>query len=274
MQVDLPVLIVGQMEIIGGLIWSVARVAARFFSDQLALNFLFGGRVRAAHKTKFAVDKMVQRYAESIDSLNRAVMVSIAFVPIALFVAGSDVKLPLIDLSVKYRDWLRLCPAVSFGIQLFTLVAVCWFLLLRRGLSILQKEIGDVDYFGDVSNFMLKGIIGVLWIFVAIPAYLPSKWHLLWVLPLAVLFSVVLLSPFILCVHFVFLLYSLGDLLPAIIYSFLLVPSIGLAVILIGLSLVAGVQDHWFGAVHLSGLSVHSSASPPDASMTPDQRRQ
>jgi hypothetical protein len=56
----------------------------QIFSDRLTLDLLFGGKVGIYHKTKFAVEKFAERYADSIDLLNRAIMVSVAFVPIAL----------------------------------------------------------------------------------------------------------------------------------------------------------------------------------------------
>jgi hypothetical protein len=237
----------GPVRAVSGALLAGVRSATQEFLDKLAVNFLFGGSVKEAHKTKFAIDKIVQRHSESIISLNRAVVTSVAFVPIAILVTGSDVKIPMLDITVKFQDWLRLCPAISFGIQLFVLIAVFWFLILRNGLNILFREIGDVEYFGDISNFMLSGVTSILWIFIAIPAYLPNKLHLLWLLPFALLFILVLLSPSILCVYFVFELFRTGDLLFAIFYTLCLIPSIGLAVILIGLSLLAGFQD-WFEA--------------------------
>jgi hypothetical protein len=103
---------------------TVAWVAQHVFSDKLVLDFLFRGEIKPAHQTKFALEQIIKRYEESIDSLNRSIIVSKAFVPIALLLSGSDVKIPLIDVSVKYQDWLRLCPAISFGIQFFTLIAL------------------------------------------------------------------------------------------------------------------------------------------------------
>jgi hypothetical protein len=221
----------------------VVRPLLYIFSDRLALDFLFGGAVKSGHTTKFAVGKYVERYAESIDNLNRAIVVSVAFVPIALLPAATALKIPLIDLEVTRQNWLRVCPAISYGLQMFTLVSLSWFLLLRRGLDVLKKEIGEVEHFGDVSNTMLTGAVGSLWLFVAIFKHFPSKLHLLWFAPLGLLALLVVFSPSALCAYFVRELFVLADWVPAIVYSVLLIPSFALAVVLIGLSVVAAMRE-------------------------------
>jgi len=215
------------------------------FSNQLALDFLFGGKVDAGHKTKFAIERFVGRYAESIESLNRALIVSVAFVPIALLPVGETIKIPLVDVQVTNQNWLRVCPAISYGLQVFTLVALSWFLLMRRGLAILKSEVGQVDHFGDVSNVMLTGILGSLWMVLNVRKHFPSKLHLIWFLPLVVLFLAVILSPSILCAYFVWGLFVLKDFAPAFIYSAFLVPSIALSMVLIALSVVAALPETW-----------------------------
>ena len=202
----------------------LAWVLAHILSDKLVLDFLFKGAIKPAHQTKFALEKIIKRYEESIDSLNRSIIVSVAFVPIALLLSGSDVKIPLIDVSVKYQNWLRLCPAISFGIQFFTLIALSWFLILRRGLHLIEEKVGDVEYFGDVSDMMLKGVIGALWTFSLIPRFVPSRVHRMWLIPLLTIFLIVLLSPLVLCAHFVIRLFADGDTILACLYAFLLVP--------------------------------------------------
>lgn len=215
------------------------------FSNQLALDFLFGGRVDSGHRTKFAIEKFVGRYADSIESLNRALVVSVAFVPIALLPVGDTIRIPLIDVQISHQNWLRVCPAISYGLQVFTLVALSWFLLMRRGLAVLKGEVGAVDHFGDVSNVMLTGIVGSLWMVVAVRKHFPSRLHLIWFLPFALLLLTIILSPSILCAYFVRELFMLGDFAPALTYSVLLAPSMLLSIVLIALSVVAGLPETW-----------------------------
>lgn len=213
-------------------------------SDQLALDFLFGGKVGPNHTTKFAVEKFVGRYAESIDNLNRAIMLSVAFVPIALLsTAAGEIKIPLIDQQVTRHDWLRICPAISYGLQVFTLVGLCWFLLLRRGLALLQKSMEGVDHFGDVSNILLTGVMGSLWMFFSIPRHIPSRLHLLWLLPVGLVLLVAIFSPSVLCAYFVFELFAARDFVPAVAYSVFLLPSAALAMVLIGISIAASLSE-------------------------------
>ena len=212
-------------------------------SDRLALDFLFGGKVEAVHKTKFAVEKLVERYADSIVTLNRAIILSVAFVPIALLPSGDAVTLPLIDLAVTRQNWLRACPAISYGLQIFSLVALCSFLLLRRGLRVLKEEVGAVEHFGEVRNLMLTGVLGSLWMVISIRTHFPSRWHLVWFIPVGSLLISIMFSPSVLCAYFVTQLFILGDLVPAIMYSMLLLPSVALAFVLIGVSALGSMGE-------------------------------
>lgn len=229
------------------LVEKLTRQVLYVFSDKLALDFLFGGTVDSTHKTKFALEKFIERYAESITALNRAIILSVAFVPIALLTSADAMKIPFIDLDVTPEDWLLLSPAISYGLQVATLVALCWFLLLRRGLVVLRKEIGAVEHFGEVANLMLTGVLGSLWLVFSVRRHFPSKWHLLWFVPIGVLLFVVVFSPAILCVYFVTKLYLIDELVPAIIYSVFLIPSLGLAVVLVGVSALGSIPEVFSG---------------------------
>ena len=225
---------------------ALVQPIVQILSGTLIRDVLFGGKIDQYHKTKFAVEKFVARYAESIDNLNRALMFSVAFVPIALLPlpAAAGLKIPLIDLNVTNQNWLRVCPAISYGLQMFTLVALVWFLIMRRGLELLKKEFEGsqppVEYFGDVSNIMLTGVVGSLWMFAAIRKRIPSQLHLFWFIPLSVLAVLAILSPSILCGYFVHGLFASRDFVPALIYCVLLVPSVALSLVLMGLSVLAG----------------------------------
>jgi len=212
-------------------------------SDQLAMDFLFGGKIEHAQKTQFAVQKFVERYAQSIDALNRAIMLGIAFVPIALLSYAGAEKIPIIDLPVSRQDWLRVCPAISYGLQFFTLIALCWFFLLRRGLNLLKKELGDVDQLGDIGNLMLTGLLGHLWLLASILRRIPSRWHLLWFIPVALLLGLIVFSPAILCWYFITELFRLNDLTPALIYSVLLPPGIALALVLVAMAALESTRE-------------------------------
>jgi hypothetical protein len=225
------------------IISSVIQPVLNLFSDRLALDFLFGGKVQPFHKTEFAIQKFVDRYEQSINTLNHAIIISVAFVPLALLASGNTVKIPMIDLDVSRPNWLRVCPLISYGLQLFTLVALCWFLILRRGLAVLREEIGQVQHFGDVSNILLTGVLGSLWMFVSIRRHFPSKLHLIWFIPLIFTLVAVIVSPSVLCGYFVRELFVLGDVLPALVYLGLLIPSVALSLVLIGTSVIEGIRE-------------------------------
>jgi len=115
---------------------------------------------------------------------------------------------------------------------------------MRRGFDLLTEEFREaqppVEYFGDVSNIMLTGVVGSLWMFASIRKYIPSKLHLFWFIPLGFLVALAILSPAILCGYFMRGLFLSKDFVPALIYCVLLVPSVALALVLIALSVLAG----------------------------------
>jgi hypothetical protein len=221
----------------------IKRAFNYIVSDQISRDFLFGGELKESHKTKFALEKIVDRYSESIESLNKSITVNLLFIPIAIFLTGSDIKIPTLEISIKYYNWLRLIPAISLGIQFFALISLAWFLMLRRGLHVLGEEIKNVEYYGDVSNAMLKGVAGTLWILVTIPRQLPTRLHRIWLIPAVGVFIILLLSPSLLCLYFVGLLFYTGDFVSAIVYSILLLPAISLALVLIGISALTGITE-------------------------------
>jgi hypothetical protein len=212
-------------------------------NDQLVRDFLFGGTISPSHTTRFALEKFASRYEQSVETLNKALALSVAFVAIALLPSGESVKIPILDLEVSQRDWFRACPAISYGLQIFTLGSLCWFLLLRRGMTLLQAGVPQSADFGDVSNVLLSGTTAYVWMFFALPRHLPSRLHLIWMLPLIVVLGAAMLSPTFLCAYFVRHLYALHDFVPAITYSALLIPSLALAISLLGVSALAGVRE-------------------------------
>lgn len=230
-------------DVIVNMATSLVRPLLFIFSEKLALDFLFGGEVTSQHTTKFALEKFVVRYELAIKTLNRAIILSVAFIPFALVPYGNMVTIPIIDLEVSPQNWFRLCPAISYGLQLYTLVALCWFLLLRRGLAVLTDNADNTEDFGEVANIVLTGFVGSAWMILSVRRHLPSKLHLIWFIPLTLLLFIVLLSPSGLCAYFVIGLFETGDLWPAIVYSVMLLPSLTLAIVLAGICVVAGVRE-------------------------------
>lgn len=222
---------------------SLVRPVLLIFSEKLALDFLFSGKVTDQHTTKFALEKFMGRYEQAIKTLNRAIIFSVAFIPFALVPYGTTVTIPILDLEVSPQNWLRLCPAISYGLQFYTLLALCWFLLLRRGLTVLMDKADKTEDFGEVRNIVLTGFVGNVWMILSVHRYLPSKWHLIWFIPLTLLLLIVLLSPSGLCAYFVKGLFEAGDLWPAIVYFAMLFPSLGLAIVLAGISVITGVRE-------------------------------
>ena len=111
---------------------------------------------------------------------------------------------------------------------------------------------------------MLKGIIGALWTFALIPRFVPSRVHLMWLIPLLTLFLIVLLSPSVLCAHFVIRLFAEGDTILACLYAFLLVPGILLGLLMMGISVLAGTREPWWKQEKSAALPSRVLSSPTD----------
>lgn len=220
----------------------------KLLPDAMVKGILFGGEIQEPHKTEFAVSKLVERYKESIDAVNKAFLLNIAFVVLALFpflglVEGTSIKFPFLDISVSVSQWIKVCPLISYGLQLYTFVNLVWFLLLRRGLSMLKEDLGQEKYFGDVSNILLTGFVGILWLFGSIYYYFRSKLQYIWLLPVVVLVSLIAMSPTLLCGYFIIKLYSFRNTYLAIFYSLLFIPSFVLSLVLITIGGLLSLQQ-------------------------------
>lgn len=137
---------------------------------KIVLGLLFDEEITAKNRTKLAVEKLIERYASSIKAVNRAFAANILFIVLAVypFIAGladnSAITLPLVNVTVSVSTWLKVCPLISYGMQVYLAAMVIWFLLLRRALDLLNAEMKDEEYVGDVGNILLDGFIGVLWL--------------------------------------------------------------------------------------------------------------
>jgi len=69
---------------------------------------------------------------------------------------------------------------------------------------------------------------------------------MIWLIPLLFIFLTVLLSPSVLCTHFVIRLFDEGDIIFACLYALLLVPGILLGLLMMGISVLAGTREPWW----------------------------
>jgi hypothetical protein len=58
----------------------------------------------------------------------------------------------------------------------------------------LREQADKTEDFGDVANIVLTGFIGSVWMILSVRRHLPSKFHLIWFVPLTLLLFVALLS--------------------------------------------------------------------------------
>jgi hypothetical protein len=220
-------------------------IIRKILPDTITIGLLFEGSITDKNKTKLAVDKLIARYEASIKGVNRAIAVNVLFVLLALypFVAslktGDNIKLPILDVSISVGTWFRLCPLISFGIQIYLAAMLMWFLLLRRGLDLLMEKMpaaeSTADHVGEVSDLLLDGFIGVMWLLAKVREYFRFRINYLWFLPVMILLGLVVVSPSALCAFFLYRLYAAGDLLVAVIYSILMIPSIFLTLALLSI---------------------------------------
>jgi hypothetical protein len=223
-------------------------ILGKLLPDRLVKGLLFKGELQETHKTEFAVTTFVDRYKNSISALNRAFTLNVAFVVLAVYplfglTEGSSIDIPFLNLSISTKQWIMACPLISYALQLYALANLFWFMLLRRGLTLLKDELKQETYFGEVSNVLLTGLIGIIWLFLSIYSYFRSKLQYIWYVPFVVLVIVLLTSPTLLCGYLVIRLYSTYVPL-ALVYSMLFVPSVGLSFILVALGSILGLSQH------------------------------
>jgi hypothetical protein len=234
---------------IAGIISSFIWITS--FLQRAVPELLFGGRITKEQKTKFVFKETVERYKTSIKDVNRSLTLTIGLTVIALYAyfvlpAKGEVEIPLVAIKVSRQLWIRIVPAIAYGLQLFGFTALIWYMLLRLGLKMLlmeQTTIGD-DY-GDVTNVALDGILGHLWIILQIKRFYSSGWNYVWYVPALAVVGVVFFSPLALCLFFILRLFSSGrfDLVLGLVYSGLFFPYAAFFVLVVFTAAILGMGD-------------------------------
>jgi hypothetical protein len=221
------------------------------FLQRAVPALLFGGRITNEQKTKFAFTEAVERYKTSIKDVNRFLTLTIGLTVIALYAylvlpAQGEVEIPLVAIKVSRQLWIRIVPAIAYGLQVFGFTSLIWFMVLRLGLRMLlmeQTTIGD-DY-GDVTNVELDGALGHLWIILQIKRFYGSRWNYLWYVPALAVVGAVFVSPLALCVFFILRLFSSGrvDFVLGLVYSGLFIPYAAFFVLLVSTAAILGLGE-------------------------------
>jgi hypothetical protein len=226
-----------------GLATNLLELVLRLLPDRAVRVLLFGGSVRAEHKTTFALKEIAERYKRSIGTLNFARSSNVGFAAIAFYaflVIPKDqvVEVPLVTLSITQSQWIQIAPAIAFGLQLFTLTAFLWFMVLRIGQFMLLREVGKTDNFGDITDVALEGPIGHMWLVLQLWDFIDSRWNLLWYVPAVVLILAVVLSPLGVPLIFILALFRLELYVVAFSYAVLFLPYAVLLLILVGAGVI------------------------------------
>jgi hypothetical protein len=158
----------------------VSAILSTVFSDRAVLHLLFDGVIDEKHKTKYFFSQITDRYKESIKGFNRAMSFNIGFAIIALYAyfalpATGTITVPFISLPVSRLIWISLVPLISYGLQTFIITSFIWFMTLRQGIVLLNKEISLDPDFGDATNLLLDGALGQIWIILRIRQYFKMK---------------------------------------------------------------------------------------------------
>jgi hypothetical protein len=228
----------------------VMQVVLRLLPAQAVPLMLFGGRIQPRHKTKFAFKELVDRYKSSIDDVNSSLTFSVGLAVIALYSyfalpTSGEVSIPFVGIKISRQLWIRVVPAIAYGFQVFGFTSFIWFMLLRIGLRlILTEHAGSDDEYGDVTNVVLKGPLGHLWIALRIKEFYKSKWNYLWYLPFLAVVLTVFMSPLIVCSFFIRQLFRSGELVLGILYGGLLIPYLAFFVLLVCTAAILGMGEN------------------------------
>jgi hypothetical protein len=233
---------------------TIVLVAWRFIFKLLPAHavpkLLFGGPIRPLNKTKFAFKEIVDRYKLSIDDVNLSLMFSVGLAVIALYSyfalpASGEVSVPFIGIKISRQLWIKVVPAIAYGLQIFGFTSFIWFMLLRIGLRlILNERQGSDDEYGDVTNVSLKGLLGHLWIAVRIKEFYESKWNYLWYLPFLTVVLTVFMSPLLVCGFFIRQLFRSGELVLGFLYGGLLIPYLLFFLLLVCTAAILGMGEN------------------------------
>lgn len=221
----------------------------KLLPEHVVTGLLFDGKLRDQHKTKYAFNELAERHKQSIKAFNRAILLSIGFSAVAMYVyfvlpADATVEVQFIGLSVTRQVWIYVAPVISYGLQTLSFATFCWFMLLRLGVKLLTRERGTEEEFGDVANIVLNGILGHIWLIFRI-GNLVRLWSYLWYLPLLVLLVIVVLSPTLVCLFFIIQLFIAGSFALGVTYSVFFVPFAIISLLLLGTTAILGYGERY-----------------------------
>ena len=253
---------------------AVAKVVQPFITQHL----LFDGKVRDEFRNKEVYKEIISRYKDSIDAANRKIGFTITFAVIALYVyfvlpETETIKIPFIDLSVSRQMWISIAPAISYGLEVLVITSFLWFMVLRVGVKIIAEQSQESqivatikstsrkksktnspiapdiekqdskEVFADLTNILLKGTLGDLWMIFRIRKVFESQWHYFWYIPLLLLVFLATLSPGLISLFFTYQLFLVGYIGLGIIYAIVFFPVSVLLLILMGMVGLLGLSD-------------------------------
>jgi hypothetical protein len=234
------------------LVTTIAPIVITFLSEILPARtvkeLLFNGEIRNEHKTKYALTITTDRYKDSIKGFNQAVAFNVGFAVIAFYgyialPPTAQITIPLIGFSVSRLAWITIVPLISYGLQTLIFTTFIWFMVLRLGIKLLYEAVGVTEDFGDVTNILLEGTLGQMWIILRVTQLFKSKWNLVWAIPVLLVVFIIVTSPLLICIYFIVQLLALGRILLGVIYGIFLIPYAALFLLLLATAAILGLGE-------------------------------
>lgn len=241
-----------------GIVWT----AVKAIRSQLVIKQVFINMLPVGKPTKEIFDQLTERYKASIEDVNQKTVFAVSFAFIALYVyfvlpETEAVKIPFTDVSVSREIWIGVAPAISCALAILTITSFLWWMTLRAGIKFWVrrarelaksglldiKEGNPEEPFPDLTNLLLKGTLGSMWMLFRIPGVLSSRWNYVWTIPLLVLLILVALSPALISWFFTYLLFQTGYLVLGVVYVAIFIPVSVLSLFLLGTAGLAGLSD-------------------------------
>lgn len=226
----------------------VIPILSKILPVKTVKELLFNGDIRKEHKTKYALTITTDRYKDSIKGFNQAVAFNVGFAAIAFYgylalPPTAQITIPLIGLSVSRLAWITIVPLISYGLQTLIITTFIWFMVLRLGMKLLYEAVGETEDFGDVTNILLDGTLGQMWIILRVTQFFKSKWNLVWAIPVLLVVFTIVTSPLWICIYFIYQLFALGSILLGVLYGVILIPYAALFLLLFATAAILGVGE-------------------------------
>lgn len=188
--------------------------------------FLLGNAVNKIIEDESLFEHILDRYRKSIAAMNHAILLYSVYLILAVVTflsRGQDtVQLLFINAEIPRTTWLMICPMLFLWFQLHLLYASNWLLLMRGIIREIFFESENPKYF-TILETTLEGPIAYIWLTTTYAISFFRRFSrnnaVLTISLGAVLFATLIcLSPFIVAVLSIALLFKTGAVLVSCAY--------------------------------------------------------